>query len=136
MGNQRRAIKGVIQSPNKTKVVLNISITLEDGSIHLRNYNPQIHRLNVYLENLENYSLAVNLFKHENKEHASVHFTPDDVKMVKENLRNALIPPPSSVLVIGPEDYAGGDQLFPPLSLRSRLADFVKKGPTVGLLHH
>ena len=67
-------------------------------------------------------------------EQASVHFTPDDVKMVEENLRNALIPPPSSVLVIGPEDYAGGDQLFPPLSLRSRLADFVKRGPTVKLL--
>merc|ERR1711872_785048 len=131
--NQRRAIKGVIQSPNRTKVVLNITISMEDGSIlEVGNYDPQIHRLNVYLENLKNYSLVVNLFKRENKEQAFVHSY--DAKMVEENLRKALIPPPSSVLVIGREDYAGGDQLFPPASLRSRLADFVKRSPTVRLL--
>merc|ERR1711872_1131779 len=64
--NQCRAIKGVVQSPNRTKVVLNITIQLLDGSIpKWGNYRSQIERLNVYLENLKNYSLVVSLYKRE-----------------------------------------------------------------------
>jgi len=133
--NQCRAIKGVIQSPNRTKVVLNITIQLFDGSIRKwGNYRPQIERLNVYLENLKNYSLVVSLSKYGTEEGAFVHFTPYDAKIVEENLRNALVPPPSSVLVIVGHLQHSPLDLFPPLSLRSRLADFVKRGPTVKLL--
>ena len=56
--------------------------------------------------------------------------TAADKKMVEEELKKDLVPPPTSVLVVDSIDW-GDDFYFPSDSVRTRIADFVKNCPTL-----
>ena len=59
-----------------------------------------------------------------------VNSTPADKKMVEDDLKKALVCPPSSILIVDDVDIAG-NPYFPPESVRTRIADFVKNCPNV-----
>ena len=63
---QRRAVQRVIQSSNKSKVVLGIDIVIRDGSILKEDdygYREQVDNCNSHLKSLNNYSVVVTLYK-------------------------------------------------------------------------
>ena len=62
---QKRAVQTLIQSTNKTKVVLGICIFIRNGSLEkgMCGYEKQVDFLNAHLENLNTYSVVVLLNK-------------------------------------------------------------------------
>ena len=63
---QKRAVQTLIQSTNKKKLVLGISITIQNGSIEkdeIYKYEKQVDFLNAHLKNLNTYSVVVHLYK-------------------------------------------------------------------------
>ena len=56
--------------------------------------------------------------------------TPADKKMVEDDLKKALVRPPSSVLIVDYVDFKD-NEIFPPASVRTRIANFVENCPTV-----
>ena len=62
---QKRAVQTLIQSTNKTKVVLGINILIENGSIAKYDglaYEKQVDFLNAHLKSLNTYSVVVHLY--------------------------------------------------------------------------